>query len=215
MFLNINKPPGITSHDVVDRVRRLTGERTVGHAGTLDPFATGVLIIGVGRSATRELGKISKKTEKEYRAIFLLGKTSSTGDPDGEIRDSCAESRLASLTLADLQQATAALTGEILQRPPRYSAIKIKGVPAYKLARQGKTFELPARKVVVSSFEVLAFAGDEAVVNIVCSSGTYIRSLAESFGTALKTGALVKELARTRVGNYRIDESQTLEALGA
>lgn len=213
MLLNINKPAGITSHDVVDRVRKITGERTVGHAGTLDPFATGVLVVGVGRSSTRQLGHISKETEKEYVAQIVLGQTSSTGDPEGDFQVSCEPAKLAAITATALAQAAVACAGTIQQRPPNYSAIKIKGVPAYKLARQKKVFELPLRTVQIIAFDIIAVERETVTARIACSSGTYIRTLAEDFGKQLGTGAYVSQLTRTRVGHFRLEESKTLAEL--
>ena len=135
MLLNINKPSGITSHDVVDKVREITGERRVGHAGTLDPFATGILVVGVGRESTRKLGNISKNSEKEYIAVLELGKISDTGDPEGIIEN--FSGRRSSLRTCDvpklrvIERVLEGFKGKISQRPPKFSAIKIKGEPAY------------------------------------------------------------------------------------
>lgn len=212
MLLNINKPAGITSHDVVDMVRKITGERRVGHAGTLDPFATGVLVVGVGRESTKKLGDISKNSEKEYAAIIELGKTSTTGDPEGDIVQS-SKSKVKNLRRGGIEQALKKFKGEIEQAPPVYSAVKIKGVPAYKLARRGKEVALPKRKVKIFNLELLDFTPPLIKIRIVCSAGTYIRSLAEDIGKGLGVGAYAKELTRTRVGDFKIEDSKTVEEL--
>ena len=218
MLLHINKPAGITSHDVVDEVRKITGERRVGHAGTLDPFTTGVLVIGVGRESTKKLGNISKNSEKEYIAILKLGKISSTGDPEGIIED--FSGRRSSLRTCDvpklrvIERVLEGFKGKIKQRPPKFSAIKIKGEPAYKKARRGEEFEISEREVEIKKIEVMKYISPPHLkIRVVCGSGTYIRSLARDIGEALGTGAYLTELTRTRVGDYKIENSKTLEEL--
>ena len=210
MFLNINKPSGMTSHDVVDRVRRMTGERTVGHAGTLDPFATGVLVVGVTRAATKQLGTITKGTDKEYIATVFLGKTSTTGDPEGTLTVTASDALVQTITRDRVEKALMSFAGTIQQTPPAYSAIKVNGVPAYKLARRGKTMSLTPRAVTISSLELLQFHLPEIQLRVVCSAGTYIRVLAEDIGKALGVGGYLSILTRTRVGHFRIEESQSL-----
>ena len=218
MLLNLNKPKGITSHDVVDRVRKITREKRVGHAGTLDPFATGVLVVGVGRESTKKLGSISKNSEKEYIAILELGKTSSTGDPEGIIEN--FSGRRSSLRTCDvpklrvIERVLESFKGKISQRPPKFSAIKIKGEPAYKKARRGEEFEIPEREVEIKEIEVLEWNTPSRLkIRVVCGSGTYIRSLARDIGEKLGVGAYLTELTRTRVGDYKIENSKTLEEL--
>ena len=213
MILNINKPSGITSHDVVDEVRRITGEQRVGHAGTLDPFANGVLVIAIGRENTKKLGEITKNTEKEYIALVELGKTSTTGDPEGTITITASSEQLKTITEKDVTKSIQKFLGEITQTPPPYSAIKIQGIPAYKLARKGKHINMPSRKVTIYELELLEFTPPFVKLRIVCSSGTYIRSLAQDIGKALFVGAYLKELTRKRVGEFRIEESTRLEDL--
>ena len=207
MIININKPKGMTSHDVVDEVRSITGEQRVGHAGTLDPFATGVLIVAVGREDTKKLGEITKQTEKEYQAILMLGKTSTTGDPEGEITIGSKKE----IGQGQIETVLQKFKGEITQTPPAFSAVKIKGVPAYKLARQGKTVELSPRKVTIHTIDVLEFEYPLLKLEITCSAGTYIRSLAQDIGKELECGAYVKELQRSRVGDFTIEDSKTLK----
>ena len=220
MLLNINKPAGITSHDVVDKVREITGEKRVGHAGTLDPFATGVLVIGVGKESTKKLGNISKNSEKEYITTLELGKISDTGDPTGKIRNTNTEIlnnleiRNSKLEIESLIKTLKSFEGRIMQRPPKYSAIKIKGEPAYKKARRGEEFEIPEREVEIKEIEVLEWNTPSRLkIRVVCGSGTYIRSLARDIGEKLGVGAYLTELTRTRVGDYKIENSKTLEEL--
>ncbi len=210
MLLNINKPKGMTSHDVVDEVRRITGEKRVGHAGTLDPFATGVLVVGVGRETTKLLGKISKESEKEYEAKLELGKESDTGDPEGKITET---GTLKDITKEELLKVLKEFTGTIEQTPPQYSAIKVKGTPAYKRKRRGEEFTLSPRSVEVLSITILEFQPPIIKLRITCSAGTYIRVLAQDIGKKLDTGAYLKELTRTRVGEYLLSDSITLQDL--
>ena len=210
----VDKPQGLTSHDVVARIRRLAGTRRVGHAGTLDPMATGVLVIGVEK-ATRLLGHLALN-EKEYSATIRLGQATDTDDAEGQV---IAETSAAGVTEASFEAAVAALTGEIEQVPPGYSAIKVGGKRAYRLAREGEAPELAARTVTVTAFDVLAVrrAGDllDADVTVTCSSGTYIRALARDLGRALGVGGHLTALRRTRVGPYEIAAAATLDQLAA
>jgi tRNA pseudouridine55 synthase len=213
MLLNLRKPSGITSHDAVNYIRRLTGEARVGHGGTLDPFAEGVLIIGVGRESTKKLHQVLKDTDKEYLATLKLGQTSSTGDIEGEIKNVASDEEIKSLTDEKIKKVLKNFTGEIEQKPPAYSAVKIKGVPAYKLACQGITPALASRKIVIKELELLEFIPPLVKIRTVVSAGTYIRSLAEDIGQALGVGAYLQELIRTRVGEYTLEQSRTLEKL--
>jgi tRNA pseudouridine55 synthase len=212
-FLFIDKPAGITSHDVIDRLRRKTGIKRIGHAGTLDPFATGLLVVGVSREATREMQKI-QGLDKSYEATFVFGGSSDTDDIDGVITkvDSNVE-----LTKDLVQEASKAFIGEIDQVPPNYSAIKVKGKKLYELARAGKEIEVKSRKVTIRSIEVGEIekteAGYEVKFTITCSTGTYIRAIARDIGEKLKTGGYVKTLRRTSVGPFLIDEAKLLENL--
>tara|TARA_Y100000310_G_scaffold317372_1_gene370191 strand:+ start:747 stop:1367 length:621 start_codon:yes stop_codon:yes gene_type:complete len=203
----------MTSHDVVDEVRRITGQKRVGHAGTLDPFATGVLVVGVGRESTKELGKITKDTAKEYVATLELGKTSTTGDPEGTIKSTKNLTKLSYPHLNLIKDTLKSFKGEIMQAPPSYSAIKIKGVPAYKLARKGKAVELPKRKVQIHEIKVLKYSSPFLKIKIICSAGTYIRSLAKDIGETLEVGAYLTDLERTRVGDFKIEKSISLTKL--
>lgn len=213
----VDKPAGFTSHDVVARMRRLAGTRRVGHAGTLDPMATGVLVVGVEK-ATRLLGHLAL-TEKEYEATIRLGQTTVTDDAEGEITSATGATGTA---LSAVETGIAALTGDILQVPSKVSAIKIDGKRSYARAREGEDFEIPARPVTVSSFALHAHRETKAEdgtpvldldVTVVCSSGTYIRALARDLGAGLGVGGHLTALRRTRVGPYGLAAARTLPQL--
>jgi tRNA pseudouridine55 synthase len=237
----VDKPGGLTSHDVVARIRRLAGTRRVGHAGTLDPMATGVLVVGVEK-ATRLLGHLTL-TDKEYQATIRLGQATDTGDAEGTVT---ASRPAGHLSLAQVQAAAAALTGEIQQVPPTVSAIKVAGRRAYQLTREGAPPVLKPRPVTVWSFTVQAVQpaladspgaglpgaglpdaglpgaglpdpapGDllDVAVEVRCSSGTYIRALARDMGEALGVGGHLTRLRRTRVGPYDLSAAHTLDEL--
>ncbi|CAL9545268.1 tRNA pseudouridine synthase B [Streptomyces sp. enrichment culture] len=213
----VDKPSGFTSHDVVAKMRGIARTRRIGHAGTLDPMATGVLVLGVEK-ATKLLGHLAL-TEKEYLGTVRLGQTTLTDDAEGEITASTDASKVGR---EDIDARIAELTGEIMQVPSRVSAIKINGVRSYKRAREGEEFDIPARPVTVSSFTVYdvrdAVAEDgtpvlDLVVSVVCSSGTYIRALARDLGAGLGVGGHLTALRRTRVGPYKLDAARTLDQL--
>ena len=208
-ILYIDKPAGITSFGVVARVRRRLSEQLgkkvkVGHTGTLDPFATGLMIIVTGKECRNAMRY--SKLDKEYEATFVLGKTSSTGDPEGEISD-------VSNKIPHTQQIIDVLktfTGQIRQRPPVYSAIKINGQRAYRLARKGQIMEMPERNVQVYSLELLDYTYPTIRIRTHVGSGTYIRSLAEDIGKSLGTGAYCLELRRTKVGEWSVTQAEPL-----
>ena len=210
MILNLIKPSGISSHSLVNRVRKITGERRVGHGGTLDPMASGVLIVGVGRESTKQLQDILKNTQKEYLATIELGKVSDTDDAEGDISPSGDVSKL---NVRSINKALFAFVGEQMQTPPNYSAIKIRGTPAYKLARGGKSFVLKKRPINIYKLELIGFKPPLIIVKATVSSGTYIRSLARDMGNALGVGGYLKSLTRIRVGNFVIENGLTLDAL--
>ena len=205
-LLVVDKPAGWTSHDVVAKVRRLAGTRKVGHAGTLDPMATGVLVLGIGR-ATRLLGHLSL-TDKEYDATIRLGVTTVTDDAEGDV----VEQRDAS-GVGDVSAAMAALTGDIDQVPSAVSAVKVDGVRSYARVRAGEDVELAARRVTVSRFELIERRGDDLDVRVTCTSGTYVRALARDLGAALGVGGHLTALRRTRVGPFDLAQARTLEQL--
>jgi tRNA pseudouridine55 synthase len=210
----VDKPGGMTSHDVVARIRRLAHTRRVGHAGTLDPMATGILVIGIEK-ATRLLGHLML-TEKTYQATIRLGQSTTTDDAEGE---PVGGSPATGVTREALDAEIAKLTGEILQVPSSVSAIKVNGQRAYKLTRAGEAPELAARPVTVHEFRVTGIrpSGDYLDVDatVRCSSGTYIRALARDLGTALATGGHLTALRRTAVGPYTVASCHTLESLEA
>ncbi len=221
----VDKPGGLTSHDVVARIRRLAGTRRVGHAGTLDPMATGVLVVGVEK-ATRLLGHLTL-TDKEYQATIRLGQATDTGDAEGTVIGGRPAGRL---SLAQVQAAAAALTGEIQQVPPTVSAIKVGGRRAYQLTREGAPPVLKPRPVTVWSFAIRAVQAAPAdlrggppgpapgelldvAAEVRCSSGTYVRALARDMGEALGVGGHLTSLRRTRVGPYDLSVAHTLDEL--
>jgi tRNA pseudouridine55 synthase len=210
----IDKPAGWTSHQVVSKVRRLVGTRKVGHAGTLDPMATGVLVIGIGK-ATRLLGYLAL-TEKAYEATIRLGIGTITDDAEGEVVTTVGA---ADLDEAEIEAAMAKLRGDILQAPAAVSAIKINGVRSYRRVRAGEPVELSERPISIRRFDLLGRRErnvdgvgcvDLSVV-VECSSGTYVRALARDLGAALGVGGHLITLRRTRVGTFTLDDAQTLE----
>jgi len=207
-LLIVDKPAGWTSHDVVGRTRRLAQTRKVGHAGTLDPMATGVLVLGIGR-ATRLLGHLSL-TDKAYAATIRLGATTLTDDAEGEVIDTADASAVTGEALA---AAMAALTGDLRQVPSSVSAVKVGGVRSYARVRAGQSVELTARSVTVSRFAMLERRGDDIDVAVECTSGTYVRALARDLGAALGVGGHLSALRRTRVGPFALGQARTLEQL--
>ena len=206
-LLNIDKPAGLTSHDVVGRVRRLAGLKRVGHAGTLDPLATGVLLVALGR-ATRLIEYITGQP-KTYRTTIRLGQTTDSYDAEGEI---VAEAPV-QVDEAAIRAALDPFRGPIQQLPPMYSAIKRDGQPLYKLARQGIEVERQPRAVTIYELTLLAWQPPFLELEVVCSAGTYIRSLAHDLGQALDCGGHVTVLRRTAVGGFLVEEAVTLETL--
>jgi tRNA pseudouridine55 synthase len=208
----VDKPSGVTSHDVVGKCRRIFATRKVGHAGTLDPMATGVLVVGIER-ATKILGLLTA-TDKSYAATIRLGQTTTTEDADGDVLQTVSAAAVAD---AAIEAAVAALRGDISQIPSAVSAIKVGGKRAYQLAREGQTVELAARPVRIGRFEVrdVRRSADlvDVDVEVDCSSGTYIRALARDVGVTLGVGGHLTALRRTRVGLFGLDEARTLDAL--
>lgn len=205
-ILVIDKPAGLSSHDIVGRMRWLLQTRRVGHAGTLDPFATGVLVVCIGR-ATRLVPWLTK-TRKRYQATLRFGATSTTDDPEGEI--TLTEAALP--TEDDLRAILPDFTGTQQQRPPSFSAIRVNGRRAYKIARKGREVEMPQRTVHVESLSLVSCTLQEglvldAVIDVTCGSGTYIRALARDMGAALGCGAYLTALRRTGVGQYDISQA--------
>ena len=208
-ILLIDKPAGMTSFGVVARIRRrlsqeLGKKAKVGHTGTLDPFATGLMIIVTGKECRNAMNY--SKLDKEYEAVIELGKVSSTGDPEGDLTDVSTDIPTREHIEAVLPQ----FTGLISQRPPIYSAIKINGQRAYKLARKGEEVEMPERQVTVYRLELLDYEYPFVKIRTYVSSGTYIRTLAEDLGNALGTGAYCLELRRTKIAEWSVEDAETL-----
>jgi len=220
-ILVIDKPAGITSHDVVSRVRRILKTKRVGHTGTLDPFATGVMVIMVGQ-ATR-LAQFLDKDEKEYEALVRFGYETDTGDRTGSPKARVSASKSLMVSVDDVINVLDEFRGEIEQVPPMYSAKKIDGKKLYELARKGETIERKAVSVNIYKLEVLNEIGTKDLgpgtwdvgLSIVCSAGTYIRTLAEDIGRKVGKGAHLSELRRTRAGKFTLHQSFTLEQLEA
>lgn len=220
------KSKGPTSHDVVDAVRRITGERRVGHAGTLDPLAEGVLVVGIGREATRHLKEIVGQ-EKEYVAYVRLGATSTTDDAEGQIQPHAGTNVQCPMTndqtisnsqipkFEDVERVVRTFTGHIEQIPPAYSAVKISGTPAYALARRGHAPVLKPRTVEIKTIDTIRYEWPNLELRVVCGPGTYIRALARDIGRALGVDGYLTRLMRTRVGTYTRDTALTIDRLRA
>lgn len=209
----IDKPAGLTSFGVVARLRRVlshdAGKKVkVGHTGTLDPFATGLMILVTGKECKN--AQHYSKLDKVYEATIFLGKTSSTGDPEGELTDVSD----AQPTQQQIESVLEQFRGEISQRPPIFSAIKIDGKRAYKLAREGKEVEIPLRNVTVHALDITSYAYPELRIRTHVSSGTYIRSLASDIGEALGTGAYCTQLRRTQIADWSLDDAKQLSDFG-
>jgi tRNA pseudouridine55 synthase len=206
----INKPKGPTSHDIIDQLRKITGIKKIGHAGTLDPLASGVLVVGIGREATKKLGEVVKK-EKEYLAMVRMGEESTTDDAEGEKRKFGVTEVP---TLENIKKIIEKFQGEIMQTPPVYSAVKIKGRPAHRRVRKGEKIELAPRKVVIREIEIIKYKWPNLKLRVVTGPGVYIRSLARDIGKELGVGGYLAELERTRVGEFRINEAVSVESFG-
>jgi len=201
------KEKGETSHDVVNRLRRITGIKRIGHAGTLDPLATGVLVVGITREGTKRLESL-KSSGKAYDAIITLGATSETDDAEGKKTEWADVKRP---TLLQIKKTCASFVGIIELTPPIYSAIKIRGKAAYRYARKGKELVLAARPSKIYSIRVLKYRWPLLSIRVKTGSGVYVRSLAREIGNRLMTGAYVSELTRTRVGSYTLAKATTID----
>jgi tRNA pseudouridine55 synthase len=204
----INKPYEWTSFDVVKKVRNALKIKKVGHAGTLDPLATGLLIVCAGKK-TKSIDSYMAQ-EKEYTGTFIIGKTTESFDLEKEVIEVADTSHI---TLENVKDAALHLTGDIMQVPPMHSAIKVDGKRVYEAARKGQTVKMESRPVKVSLFEITGFENPEIHFRIVCSKGTYIRSLARDLGEILKTGAYMSSLCRTRIGDYKLEDAEELNNL--
>lgn len=206
-IINLYKPPGITSHTAVAKVRRILQMKKVGHTGTLDPDAQGVLPICLGKG-TKVSGMLTN-TDKAYRTVIRFGVTTDTQDMSGTILSQCKPAVTQEALLGILPQ----FTGEIQQIPPMYSAVKIGGKKLYELARQGTEVERQPRTITILDLQLVDFSGDHATLDVSCSKGTYIRTLCHDIGQALGCGAAMEHLTRTRSGMFRLEDSVTLETL--
>ncbi len=204
----VYKPKGPTSHDIIEEIRRISGERRVGHAGTLDPLAEGVLVVAIGRENTKKLGSVAG-TEKEYLCGIRLGETSLTGDKEGPISPGRPERP----SKEEIDKVIKYFKGKTMQRPHKFSAVKIKGKKAYKLARKGLDPETEPKEIVIEEMELLKYEYPDLSLRVVCGPGTYMRSLAEDVGEKLGTGAYLRSLKRTRVGDFTEEEALSLDKL--
>lgn len=204
--INIDKPKGLTSHDVVDRVRKIIGMKKVGHAGTLDPEATGVLPILIGKAT--KISNYLINSDKEYLCEMRLGLKTDTGDSTGRIISICYGPLPSE---EEIRNAFGKFIGKILQVPPMHSAIKINGTPLYSLARKGIEVERKAREVTIHRLDILGIKGDLIIFDVLCSKGTYIRALVSDIGNVFGLGGCLVSLRRTRAGRFRIEDSITLK----
>jgi len=210
-FILINKPPGITSHDVVDKLREITGIKKIGHSGTLDPFAEGLLILGIGKEFTKKLS-ISQKKDKEYIATLKLGAVSETFDKEGKI----SEIEIKKIpSKEEIENVLKTFEGEIEQIPPAFSAKKIKSKKAYQIARKGIKIRLNPQKVKIYNISILDYKFPFLKIKVNCSSGTYIRSLADDVGKKLGCGAYLDALIRTKIGEFSLDNAIELSKLNS
>ena len=207
-LLSIDKPTDVTSRDVVNEVQRLVRPHKVGHAGTLDPLATGVLVVCVGQ-ATR-LIEFIQQLPKQYRGTFLLGRRSDTEDTEGEV---VVVASAPQPCRAEIEEILPRFVGHIMQRPPAFSALKVQGRRAYSLARRGQPVELQPRLVTIDRLEIVAYAYPELTLAVTCGSGTYIRSLGRDLGDALGTGAVMSALQRTAIGSFTLEQACSLGQL--
>ena len=203
MIIVVNKPSGPTSFDIVRKVKDLTGDKKVGHAGTLDPFAEGVLVIGVSRESTRQLGVISG-LDKDYTATLRLGASTDTGDREGEVVETA---EVPTLTNKEILAVFSQFIGWQLQIPPMYSAKKVNGIRLYKLARRKIEIAREPVEIKISSLELLALSGDDITFSVTCSKGTYIRQLGVDVAKSLGTVGHLTSLLRTRVGDFFLDDA--------
>jgi len=219
-LLLINKPVNWTSFDVVAKIRGKISEQKksvqdfsktkVGHSGTLDPFASGLLIILIGKYTKEQASYMN--LEKEYVADLVLGKTSTTGDPEGEIKET-PKDKYKKPDQKAVENALLLFKGGIIQTPPIFSAIKVNGKRAYQLARKGESVELKKRKIKITQIKLLSYNFPRLKIKIKCSSGTYVRSLAQDIGGSLKTGAYLVELKRTKIGKYSLNNAKKIEEI--
>lgn len=215
MFLLIDKPKGMTSHDVVNKLRRITGVRKIGHAGTLDHIATGLLIVGIGRESTKNLWKNNENQRKEYTAEIILGEERDSDDITGKVRITKNLTKPTRLLEDQVKKTLGKFQGQILQIPPQFSAVKLKGKKAYQIARKGGKLNLKTKKVVIYSIELQKYSYPKLKIKCVVSKGTYIRSLARDIGRSLEVGAYLSVLRRESIGGYSVSQAVDLEKLNS
>lgn len=212
----VNKPKGPSSNQFLNEIRREIGIKKIGHAGTLDPLASGVLIIGIGRDGTKQMNTFMGQ-EKEYLAELTLGSVSATDDAEGPITSYIDQEKLNSISQniyeETIKKALESFIGDIVQIPPVYSAIKIDGKEAYKRIRDGESVTMPARTVSIRKIDIISYTWPKLSLKVTCGSGTYIRTLARDVGEKLGTGAYLSDLVRTRIGDFSIENCTTTEAL--
>lgn len=211
MIFAVNKPKGISSNGLLNKIRKLAKTKKVGHGGTLDPLAQGVLVVAIGRESTKKLTE-SIKGEKEYLAEIHFGATSTTDDEEGE-RTTIEIQKIPDLD--NIIQVIKSFEGEILQRPPIYSALKIKGKPAYKYAREGKVIDLLPRSVFIKKIEIISYNWPILKIKVNSGSGVYIRSLARDIGDSLGVGGYLQNLTRTKVGSFNLENAIAEDKLAA
>lgn len=205
----VYKPEGVSSFFVVRYLKKIYPGEKIGHGGTLDRMAEGVLVIGIGRESTRKLNQILKKSRKVYRAVIELGKTSTTDDREGSITKKVVRKKP---TVSDVNKVLSLFLGKIKQKPPKYSAVKIKGERAYRLARAGISFTIKPREVTIYKIRLLKYHYPDIHLEVTVSSGTYIRSLARDIGRVLHTGAYLKTLLRTKVDGFSVQKALRIDS---
>jgi tRNA pseudouridine55 synthase len=215
-IIPIYKPIGCTSYDIIRQIKKKVVEKKIGHGGTLDPFAEGVLVVAVGREATKQLSVVLNHTIKTYEATIFLGATSTTDDREGEVR--VIRELPLPIPIEEIESCLKKFIGEILQTPPVYSAVKIQGMPAYKRTRLGEKLVLQPKTVLVKEIKILEYSYPELKIELTCGSGFYVRALARDLGEKLGVGGYLKELKRTRIWNpenpeidFRLEKCVRLE----
>lgn len=212
-FIIINKPSGPTSHDIIDKLRKITGIKKIGHAGTLDPFATGVLLVAIGREATKKISQFVK-LDKEYEAVLRLGATTDTYDRTGKMFPlSGIKCQMSNCGLSRIKKVLKQFIGKQEQVAPMFSAKKVGGKKLYELARAGKTIKRKPYKIEIYNIKLIKYKWPNLKIRINCSSGTYIRSLAYDIGRKLNCGAYLNELCRITIGNFKVEDSIDLKKL--
>lgn len=211
---SLNKPKGISSNGILGRIRYASGQKKIGHAGTLDPLASGVLVIAIGRESTREIPHLMNK-EKEYEAVITLGATSATDDSEGPITRTVLPEGFTAPSRERIEGVLAQFVGTHPQTPPAFSAIHINGKRAYELARAGKTVEMKSRPATIFNIELVSYEWPTLTIRVTTGPGVYIRSLARDIGTQLGTGGHIQELVRTRVGTYTLSDAKSADEIVA